>query len=310
MGHLEQVVTGASLSEFWFWVAAGGVLAIIAVIFSFRWLTRARLIEDIPTSRIRSAAQGYVELEGIGELMRGEPILSPLTETLCTWYCCKVEERTGSGNKQRWRTVSSYLSEELFQLSDGTGVCVVDPEGATVIPSEKLVWYGNTASPGRAPLHTGRWSGLLGSGDYRYTEERMLPGDPLYALGWFSTEGGAHETFDTGQEVRELLAAWKRDPGTLVAFDRNGDGQIDMAEWEEAREVAKQEVRLRQRKRAVQPGIHILRKPGDGHHYLLSARSQAQITGRYRWLAAGALATFICSGGAALWAVAVRLGTL
>lgn len=304
-----QAVGGAPAAEFWFWVGAGVALAAVAVVFAFRWVARARLVEDIPTSRIRSAAQGYVELEGVADLMQGEPIVSPLTGTPCTWYRCKIERRTGSGDKRRWRTLEKYLSDGLFLLRDATEICVVDPEGAEVIPAEKLVWYGDSAMPRGAPLHTGRWSWLLQSGEYRYTEERLLPGEPLYALGWFATVGGANEAFDTREEVRELLASWKRDPVTLKAFDRNGDGTVDLDEWQEAREVAHREVRLRQRKRAVQPGIHTLSRPRDGHHYLLSARSQAQITARFRWLAGTAFTTFLGAGGAAAWAVAVRLAT-
>lgn len=305
-----QTLVSASAAEFWMWAGAGAALSAAAFVFTFRWLARARLIEDLPTSRIRSAAQGYVELEGVGELMKGEPILAPLTGTPCTWYRCRVEERVHTGRRQRWRMVNKYLSDELFLLRDATGICVVDPEGADVIPGEKLVWYGTTASPTRTPLHTGRWSWLLANGDYRYTEERMLPGDPLYALGWFNTVGGASEAFDTSTEVRELLASWKRDAATMKAFDRNGDGEIDMAEWTEARHVATHEVRMRQHKRAVQPGIHTLSKPKGGQHFLLSARSQARLTRRFRWLSAAALVTFIGGGGAVVWAVAVRLGTL
>ncbi len=307
-GDWVRTVIAAPDSDFWLWVGVAAVLALAAFVFTFRWLSRARLIEDIPTSRIRSAAQGYVELEGIGELLPGEPILSPLTQTPCAWYRCKVEQRTTLGDKRRWRTVRTYLSDGLFVLRDGSGECVVDPEGAAVIPGDKRVWYGDAALPLREPLHAGRWTALAAGGDYRYTEERLLPGAPLYALGWFRTVGGANEAFDTRTEVRELLATWKRDPATLDAFDRNADGRIDQDEWEEAREVAVREVRLRQRKRALQPGIHTLSKPQGGETFLLSARSQAQMSGRWRWLAIVALATFFGAVGAAAWAIAVRLG--
>lgn len=44
----------------------------------FRQLHRARLIEDTPTSRIRSAAQGYAELEGRAVAL-GDPLYAPLS---------------------------------------------------------------------------------------------------------------------------------------------------------------------------------------------------------------------------------------
>jgi hypothetical protein len=37
-------------------------------------------------SRVRSAAQGYVELDGVGMLPPGSTNRSPLTGTPCTWF--------------------------------------------------------------------------------------------------------------------------------------------------------------------------------------------------------------------------------
>ena len=59
-------------------------------------------MEDTPTSKIRSAAQGYVELSGHGELMEGPKIIAPLTSKYCTWYSYKVEERRRSGKNSQW----------------------------------------------------------------------------------------------------------------------------------------------------------------------------------------------------------------
>ena len=70
----------ADQSDFGFWLlwlvaaVAGGAW------FAFRWLHIARMIEDTPTSRIRSAAQGYVELAGRCRALGSTPNLAPLTQ--------------------------------------------------------------------------------------------------------------------------------------------------------------------------------------------------------------------------------------
>ena len=70
--ELTQMAPGG----FWSLLSVLSALALLALYFAFRNLHRARLIEDTPTSRIRSAHQGYVELIGEAAMMRGETIQS------------------------------------------------------------------------------------------------------------------------------------------------------------------------------------------------------------------------------------------
>ncbi len=92
---------------FWFLIALIAAAAVAGFYFAFRFLRRARIIRDTPTSKIRSAAQGYLELEGRGELMEGEPIVAPLTGQTCTWYRYKVEKReVRYSNGKQWHTAS------------------------------------------------------------------------------------------------------------------------------------------------------------------------------------------------------------
>lgn len=296
-----------------FWIFSG--LAIIGAAASlwggFYHLRKARLMEDTPTSRLRSAAQGYVELEGIGRLLPGPEIFGALTGLPCLWWSYKVEEKrtTGSGKNRQtsWHTIASGTSSCVFQLDDDTGTCVVDPDGARVIPVEKDFWYG----------HTPRWSGppktgffrLIG-GRYRYTERRLQRSRPLYALGWFKTVGGAGSDFDTNEEIRQKLAMWKQDQAALLErFDTNNDGVIDALEWEEARRMAEAEVRKSQLERALKPGVNVLCVPPRHHKrpYLLSAVPQADLIRRFRWYAGGLLAGFFLCGAFATVLLGARI---
>ena len=108
----------------------------------FRSLMRMRLIADTPVSLIRSAPQGYVELQGITRMMEGQPIISPLSGERCVWYRYTVEEKTDSKNE--WKTIERKQSTAIFHLDDGTGRCIVDPEGAEVVAATTRHWRGDT----------------------------------------------------------------------------------------------------------------------------------------------------------------------
>ncbi|MGJ8668380.1 MAG: GIDE domain-containing protein [Oceanococcus sp.] len=273
----------------------------------FSMLKRARLIQDTPTSKIRSAAQGHVELEGIANLLPGEPVVSPLSGQICTWWKYSIEEKRTSYNKGKrhsnWTTIESAVSDDLFELSDDTGRCVVDPEGAQVIPNRKLNWSGNS----RRPRHTPSSSPLIRFGNYRYHEATIRPASALYALGWFRTEGGIAHSFNDADEVRDLLSEWKADQQQLLRqFDENNDGKIDLQEWENVRVAAMQKVRETQLQRAVEPDIHVLCRPPRRQRFLLSTVPQDKLISQSRRNAIFALALFLLCGSLSVWLGTVR----
>lgn len=298
--------------EFWIFTALLIAASLAAFLFSFYFLRRARLLEDVPTSRIRSAAQGYTELDGIARLLDGPTIAGPLTGLPCVWWEYKIEEKvtTGSGKNRRthWRTLVFRMSECLFAIDDDTGVCVIDPDGASVITTISDRWHGRHSrwsGPPPAP-GWGRWIG----GRYRFTERRLALNRPLFALGWFRTEGGAGSDFNTAEEVRLRLAAMKASPQDLVRrFDANKDGEVDFVEWEAARRTAEDEVREEQLARALRPGVHVLACPPRHYDrpFLLSALPQQKLTRRFRLSAFALLAAFFVAGGLAVYLIGARL---
>lgn len=295
---LKREILQASDNEFWISAILFVAVAAAGFYFAFEFFRRARIIEDTPTSRIRSAAQGYVELVGYGDTIEGPVIVAPLSKTPCTWYRYKVE-KLGDKHDQ---VVDSGVSEELFVLVGKTGRCVIDPEGAIVTPTVKRSWYS-----GSYENDSGSIMGGMGR-RYRFTEERMHPGDTLYAIGFFRSVGGAHETFNTAQEVRELLTNWKKDQQKMLAmFDKNKDGVIDIHEWENIRKVANYFVRKNQAKRKVPPVTHILSKPENTKQpFLLSTRSADQLVKRYKLFSLASFLGFLLAGSFAAWMFLVR----
>jgi len=242
---------------------------------------RQRLIHDVPTSRIASAAQGYVEITGTIEQRVDEMLLAKLSQTPCAWYRYQIEKKDSDGD---WHVEEYGASDQTFVLNDDTGSCVIDPEDAEITTSHKKVW-----------TESGR----------RYTEYLLLPGDPLYAIGEFTTLNHDTSPPTFRREVGDLLADWKRDRAELHRrFDANQDGEIDLTEWEKAREAAEEQARGQQRARAADGPLHMLGKPKDKRPYLLSNLGHDGLSQRYRRWAWAHLAIFVagCSG-LAYWAL-------
>jgi len=310
LAALADPIRTAGPQAFWLGWSLAILLDVVLLCLGFRTLHRARLLADMPTAKVRSAAQGYVELEGWARMMPGEPVHAPLSDLPCAWYRYMIEkrERDGDGREDRWRTLESGTSEAIFHLEDDTGRCVVDPDGAEVTPAVHLCWRGHSARPGGAPRETSFWSRLWSTGPYRYTEYRIHDYDQLYALGQFVGLGG-QETMSLNEEIRDLLANWKRDRAGLIRrFDADRDGEINLAEWEEVRRTAENEVLARHAERAPQPEINLMKKPAYGRPYLLSCLPQERLIARTRRRAGAFLIGFLLLGSALTWALQARLG--
>lgn len=251
-------------------------LALMAPISLLAWTSayrRARAIDDTPTSKIASAAQGYVELTGNGQPLAGLPILSPLTQLPCLWYRYIVERRDYRNNK--WVTESQGESSASFILDDGSGECLVDPAGAEMLISQKERWT---------------------QANRRYTQWLLIARQEIYVLGNFVTHGGLDVDLNVDEEVKQLLAEWKNRPAELLRrFDLDKNGEIDLREWELAREQAIREVRERRRDVLAAPDLHVMQQSADGRLYLISDLNPARLSRRYRLWAWFHIAVFFAS---------------
>ena len=262
VGHLGLLIIGIHLRNAVVWLA---VLAIITLTSGALWAAnfrRARAVADTPTSRIASAHQGYVELVGKAKPFDHTPMPSPLSQTPCVWFRYRIEERRDN----KWQVRSEGCSETSFRLQDDSGTALVDPEGAEVVTD-----------------HVRRWV----DADRRFTEWLLIVQARVYALGEFGTQGGGNTELDHRSDVSALLQDWKREPQTLrQRFDLDGDGAIDLKEWELARQAARREVLRRHTEIRSQPGMHVLRAPRDGRLFVLSNLDPGLLIARYRrWTA-------------------------
>ena len=285
-GQLLLIVVGLQIGTREGWQFC---LPLIAVFSLFAWrssLNRLRAIRDTPTSRIDSAAQGYVELMGRGMPFGDVPLLSRLRQLPCLWYRYKIEERAYTGkNRENWRTVDSGESPDSFMLRDSSGECIVDPEQAEI-----------------STIYRDHWN----TGDLRYTEWKLLKNDRLYILGEFRTRSGAVE-FDSNAELNALLAEWKTDmPALRKRFDLNNDGELDMTEWMLARKAAQREVAKKMREAEAQPELHLISQPRDGKLYLISNLTPEDLSRRYLYWSWAHLLIFFAALGSLGWVLQAK----
>lgn len=250
-----------------------------------RW-RHARILLDTPTSKIRSAAQGFVELYGVIQANGEAALRAPLTDTPCVWWRYRIEERQrDSSKKLRWRVVESGSSEAPLALADATGECLVDPRGAEVRPATRMSWQGSSRHPMRVE-QAGLLRQLFGQGHYRYVEERLHAGEPLYAIGDFHTIGGGRAGLDLERARGEVVREWKKDfQGLLSRFDSNANGQLEEQEWQRVQLAAGLEAEQRHRQQSLLPAQNVLRRAAEGQPFLLSSHGEDVVAKSFRWQA-------------------------
>lgn len=272
------IAAEADSAEAWpYALLAMSVVSFCAWVANYR---RYRQISDLPTSRVASAAQGYVELFGRSDLRPGVTVASRLSSTTCCWYSYEIEEKDSD---DKWKTVDSGSSSEQFLIVDDSGQCVISPDGAEILTNDGRSWEESNR---------------------RYSECLLLPKGILYAIGEFSTStASAVAAGDERAGVGSLLADWKTNQKTLLErFDLNKDGKIDEKEWELARLQAQREVRKRQsdaQARSVE-GTHLMSRPRDGRLFLLANEAPDKLGGRYRFWSWVHIVIFIGAGSAGL----------
>lgn len=279
--QLLLLLVGLQIGTYRGWLIT---LTIMALISLFAWMSalrRLREVRDTATSRIASAAQGYVELIGRGKMFGDTPLLSKFLQLPCLWYRYKVEHKD-SDNK--WHTDDSGESEDSFVLDDGSGQCVIDPCGAEILTMHKDTWQ---------------------KGEHRYTEWKLLGIDTLYAIGEFKTLGGSSYALNANEELKAVLAEWKQDTQALHArFDLDNDGELSLQEWELARRAARREAETRMREAYNQSDTHFLAKPHNQRLFLISNMPPHRISRRYAAWTWIHLVIFFAALGGIAWLLA------
>lgn len=293
--------------KFWLAFILSSGFSLLSLWGAKSFFAKARLIEDMPTSRIRSASQGFVELIGLAT-SQGTLLSAPLSAQPCLWWRYKIERYQQNGKSSSWSTIDKGVSKTPFFMDDGSGICRIEPDGAEVSCLHRQVWYGSTRLPDTAVLAVkpgffNRLEPLFTTGRYRYSEYLIRDGDPLYLLGHFVSDASGRRVLSIDQVVSRVIRHWKADfKQLLVRFDADGNGVLDETEWQAVRVQAEQEAKKLQAAQAREEVEHALVKPQDSDlPFLIGSHGQEHLSRKFRWQAAGAAALFLATGTLATW---------
>jgi hypothetical protein len=238
-----------------------------------------RFADGTATSKIRSAAQGLVELKGLGEWLSGDSIVSPFSNSRCVWYHCTIEKREKSGKRSSWSNISDECSDTLFRLVDDTGWCIIDPDHAQVIPETDITWYGQNTDYRSKPPTKAQWLNF-NMGNYRFRERLIRPATALYVLGEFSSFQNSSTDETIARQVEELVKQWKLQPQRYLAqYDFDKNGAIQKQEWKAIHSAARKQVL--EKENSQNSEHHLLSAPKDqSRPYILSAAAEEDLVAR------------------------------
>jgi hypothetical protein len=273
------------------WLGAASLFAstVGATLTWVHALRSARRSEDIPTARIRSAAQGYVQFFGQSRPGKRGLLRAPLSGARCVWWSYAVTARAGDETVFR-----QDASRQPFYIEDGTGRCLVDPLEAQLTPSQVKNWVSANAPAPQNELKF--FTTSMANAIYECTESVLLPGVRLYVQGHFKTFRKTPQPLD---RMHEKLRRWLSDAKWKPLLDVNRDGHIDDRELSAARRAALMAAR---REVATEVSYEdIVVKPPDGRPFVIAPRiKRAYVQGQF-WLALAALAWAAASASALVW---------
>jgi E3 ubiquitin ligase len=256
---------------------AGGFL----IRYGFRQLRKKNLIENIPSSPIRSVAMGLAEIKGHSP--SAATMTAPLSGKSCHYFRYRVEEERNRGKSREWVTVDQGASNAPFFVEDPTARILVNPERADILLA-------------RDYERIDRGEGWFAK-RRRYREWRIDPADFVYVIGTVSKL--RDRVAERRTRLQEELRRLKQDPEALKRFDRNGDKQLDEAEWAGAVSAVKDDLLRQEVAESPAPVTEDL-VVGAGELepiFVISDRDEKSVAASMGWKAFGAV---ICGGVAAL----------
>lgn len=144
-----------------------------------------RLIQNLPTSKVRSLAMGLVELKGKARTME-EVLISPIRKRECVFYNYIIEEYRSSGKSGRWVKVGGESSDRHFYLEDDTGKVAINPKKLTsnlVVDYNKQNQWKMDEEMKKFLKERGYKVDGFFKKQYRLSETFIEEGDNLYILG-------------------------------------------------------------------------------------------------------------------------------
>ncbi|RLG16449.1 hypothetical protein DRN63_04180 [Nanoarchaeota archaeon] len=171
------------------------VLGVSGSLFFYQGLKEVKkykIIQSLPTSRIRSLAIGLAEVSGRVVPFK-EELMAPLSKKRCVYYKCEVYEWKSSGKSSYWKKVKEVSSHRPFYIKDDTGAVLVDPRGAEFnLPISYSYQSPFSLIPPSPPQEISELLKSLGISQgfllfrkkFKVVEKCLPVGSSIYILGW------------------------------------------------------------------------------------------------------------------------------
>ncbi|MBF0374296.1 MAG: hypothetical protein HQL39_12885 [Alphaproteobacteria bacterium] len=166
-----------------------------------RTFRRSRCFTDIPTSLLRSATQGYVELSGRVTTKDGTYPVSPISKTSSHYWHVEIvrKKRRGDESGDRWVTLNTISSARTFlPFEDGTGSAYLMIHDLHFTPpNDYCIAYplirrirvrdAKALDAMRDKLPPGLLKRIDGDGPFQVVERVLPAADPLFVTGLLRT---------------------------------------------------------------------------------------------------------------------------
>ncbi|MBU1198122.1 E3 ubiquitin ligase family protein [Candidatus Micrarchaeota archaeon] len=204
-------------------ILSGAVIVSGLALFyhGFQTYRRVRLIENIPTSDIRSLAMGLVEITG--KAVQKVDLKSPLIGKPCVYSRIEIQELRQQGKHSSWVTIHEKEQRENFYVRDATGQVEIDPREAQIeIPPDRTCSLPGKQYPKeieqycekeKIPLHKPFFTvgplQLGGNPSRKLNEWFIEAGDAVYVMGTAAQKNGAESA---KQEDRIIITKGMHHP--------------------------------------------------------------------------------------------------
>lgn len=184
-------------NHLWIYALAAIVAGLYLFYRGFRMLQRKRLILNTPTSKIRSASLGLVEISGLAA--GPYTVIAPVTGRSCYYYRTIAWELKRSGKSEEWKQVADESMHVPFYLDDNTGKLLVNPQGAEMdLHRDFHEEFSNSIFFSREMPDTVRVflarHGVSGEHKIRVDEYCIKPKNALFILGTLAEKTGMEVT--------------------------------------------------------------------------------------------------------------------
>jgi hypothetical protein len=200
---------------------AGMGFGLYLFVQGFQLLARKRLIANTPSSRIRSASLGLVEISG--QAIGPYTIPAPITALPCYYYRSIAWQWERRGKSDEWVKVADETLHVPFYLDDNTGRLLVDPRGAEMdIHCDFKEEFSNSIFSAKdlVPPNVSNFLARHGVGCERKVkveEYCIKPKNALFVLGTLAENPGLD--FSENFEGRRMTAGTPYQPHSPLSVD-------------------------------------------------------------------------------------------